>query len=105
MVEEEKKEDGIKDIKEVFYDNLDNWPTETIKKNLFKLRPEEGAEVYLNLSEGYHDITNQGLEVEKKFRPKVTIRTQELKTELDRWKIGGGAFFRVIADSPNLNTA
>ncbi|MBK5114633.1 MAG: hypothetical protein KGD59_15820 [Candidatus Heimdallarchaeota archaeon] len=105
MVEEEKKEDGIRDIKEVFYDNLDNWPTETIKKNLFRLRPEEGAEVYLNLSEGYHDITNQGLEVEKKFRPKVTIRTQELKTELDRWKIGGGAFFRVVADSPNLNTA
>ena len=105
MVEEEQKENGIKDIKEVFYDNLDNWPTETIKKNLFRLRPEEGAEVYLNLSEGYHDITNQGLEVEKKFRPKVTIRTQELKTELDRWKIGGGAFFRVIGDSPNLNTA
>lgn len=105
MDEEEQKEDGIKDIKEVFYDNLDNWPTETIKKNLFRLRPEEGAEVYLNLSEGYHDITNQGLEVEKKFRPKVTIRTQELKTELDRWKIGGGAFFRVVADSPNLNTA
>ncbi len=104
MVKKEK-ESGIRDIKEVFYDNLDNWPTEAIKKNLFRLRPEEGAEVYLNLSEGYHDITNQGLKVEKQFRPKVTIRTQELKTELDRWKIGGGAFFRVIADSPNLNTA
>ncbi len=105
MVKEKEEESSIKEIKEVFYDNLDNWPTETLKKNLFRLRPEEGAEVYLNLSEGYHDITNQGLEVERKFRPEVTIRTQELKTELDRWKIGGGAFFRVIGDSPNLNTA
>ncbi|MHA1211120.1 MAG: hypothetical protein ACTSSH_01550 [Candidatus Heimdallarchaeota archaeon] len=95
---DDEQDSGIKDIKEIFYDNLDDWPTESLKKTLFRLRPEEGAEVYLNLKEGYHDLTEQSVEIEKKFRPKMTLRTRELKTELERWKIGGGAFFRVIGD-------
>jgi len=101
MTEAEEQESTIKDLKEVFYDSLDDWPTETLKKALFRLRPEEGAEVYLNLKEGNYDITDQSLEIERKFRPAVTIRTRELQTELKRWGIGGGAFFRVIGDGPS----
>ncbi|MHA1629028.1 MAG: hypothetical protein ACTSXO_07905 [Candidatus Heimdallarchaeota archaeon] len=98
MVETEQ-EPTIKDLKEVFYDSLDDWPTETLKKALFRLRPEEGAEVYLNLKEDNYDLTDQTLEIEHRFRPKVTMRTRELQTELKRWKIGGGTFFRVIGDA------
>ncbi|HUT82498.1 MAG TPA: hypothetical protein VMZ29_14960 [Candidatus Bathyarchaeia archaeon] len=101
----EKKESSIKEIKEVFYDNLDNWPTESLKKTLFRLRPEEGAEVYLNLCEGYNDLTDQSLEIEKQFRPKLTLRTRELKTELTRWDIGGGSFFRIIGDAETPDKA
>ncbi|NHJ86289.1 MAG: hypothetical protein FK734_12570, partial [Asgard group archaeon] len=93
----------IKDIKDVFYDELDEWPSEPLKKALFQLRPEEGAEVYLHLKEDYYDLTDKALEVEKKFRPEVTLRTRELKTELERWKIGGGAFFRVIGDQETVS--
>ncbi len=97
--EDKKPESNIKELKEVFYDNLDDWPTESLKKTLFRLRPEEGAEVYLNLCDGYTDITEQSLEIEKQFRPKLTLRTRELKTELTRWNIGGGSFFRIIGDA------
>ncbi len=99
------EESGIRNIKDVFYDTLDDWPTESLKKSLFRLRPEEGAEVYLNLNEGYYDITDKALELESNFRPKINIRTNELKTELDKWKTGGGAFFRTIADAENVNDA
>ncbi|MHA1124224.1 MAG: hypothetical protein ACTSO7_00965 [Candidatus Heimdallarchaeota archaeon] len=100
-----KEEKGFRALTDVFNENLGNWPTESLKLNLLKLKPEEGAEVYLNLNDGDYDLTEETLEIEKKFRPIVTIRTQELKTELDRWKIGGGAFFRVIGDQPNEKEA
>lgn len=95
-----REEKGFRALEDVFNENLGNWPTESLKMNLLKLKPEEGAEVYLNLNDGDYDLTEEALEVEKKFRPIVTIRTQELKTELERWDIGGGAFFRVIGDQP-----
>lgn len=95
----------IKTLNQAFHDNIDNWPTDALKKNIAKLEPEEGAEVYLNLNEGDHDITEKALEFERRFRPIVTLRTRELKTELDRWKIGGGSFFRVIADAPDLESS
>ena len=100
-----KEEKGFRALEDVFNENLDNWPTESLKINLLKLKPEEGAEVYLNLNDGDYDLTEETLEIEKKFRPIVTLRTQELKTELERWNIGGGAFFRVIGDQPNENEA
>ena len=99
------EEKGFRTLSDVFNENLGNWPTESLKLNLLKLKPEDGAEVYLNLNDGDFDLTEEALEVEKKFRPIVTIRTQELKTELDRWDIGGGAFFRVIGDQPSEKEA
>ncbi|MBN1329139.1 MAG: hypothetical protein JXA54_06670 [Candidatus Heimdallarchaeota archaeon] len=104
-MDDNKVDSNIKELKEVFYDNLDNWPTESLKKTLFRLRPEESAEVYLNLHDEYHDLTGQSLEIEKKFRPKVTLRTRELKIELTRWDIGGGSFFRVIGDADTPDKA
>ncbi|MHA1440368.1 MAG: hypothetical protein ACTSPK_00710 [Candidatus Heimdallarchaeota archaeon] len=96
-----RNEKGFRALSDVFNENLSNWPTEALKMNLLKLKPEEGAEVYLHLNDGDYDLTKEALAVEKKFRPIVTIRTQELKTELDRWGIGGGTFFRVIGDQPS----
>jgi hypothetical protein len=104
MIQEDKNriQGGIKGITEVFNEYSDSWPTKSIKKSLEKLRPEEGPEVYLRLKEGNYDLTEEALETERQFRPKVTIRTRELKTELNRWKIGGGAFFRVVGDDSTL---
>jgi hypothetical protein len=99
------EEKGFRALSDVFNENLGNWPTESLKLNLLRLKPEDGAEVYLNLNDGDFDLTEEALEVEKKFRPIVTIRTQELKTELERWNIGGGAFFRVVGDQPSEKEA
>jgi len=57
------------------------------------------------LNEGDFDITEEAVGLERRFRPILTLRTQELKTELDRWNIGGGSFFRIIADNKDLDSA
>ena len=57
------------------------------------------------MNDGDSDVTEDALDLERRFRPIITLRTQELKTELERWNIGGGAFFRVIADNKDLDSA
>ncbi len=104
-MKKQQEKSKIKDLTDAFDENIDNWPTEAIKKSLTKLKPEEGAEVYLNLNEGDFDITEEAVGLERRFRPILTLRTQELKTELDRWNIGGGSFFRIIADNKDLDSA
>lgn len=93
-------------LTKVFEQKSDYWPTKALKKQLIKLQPEEGAaEVYLKLNEGDYDLTSETLDIEKQFRPEVIIRTRALKTELDRWHIGGGAFFRVLGNAPKEQKA
>ncbi|MHA1557684.1 MAG: hypothetical protein ACTSPM_12210, partial [Candidatus Heimdallarchaeota archaeon] len=104
-MKKQQEKSKIKKLTDAFDENIDNWPTEAIKKSLAKLKPEEGAEVYLNLNEGDYDITEEAVGLERRFRPILTLRTQELKTELDRWNIGGGSFFRIIADNKDLDSA
>lgn len=104
-MKQEKENAKIKSITDAFNENIDNWPTEALKKSLVKLKPEEGAEVYLNLNEGDYDVTEEAVGLERRFRPILTLRTQELKTELERWNIGGGSFFRIIADNKDLNSS
>ena len=100
-----KEKASFKELTEIYEDNIENWPTEAIKRNLEKLKPEKGAEVYLNLNAGDHDVTKEAIGLERRFRPIITLRTQELKTELNRWNIGGGSFFRVIADNKDLDSS
>ena len=100
-----KETEGFKELTQIYEENIETWPTEAIKRNLEKLKPEEGAEVYLNLNAGNHDVTKEAVGLERRFRPIITIRTQELKTELNRWNIGGGSFFRVIADNKDLDSS
>ncbi|HUU78623.1 MAG TPA: hypothetical protein VMX55_09760 [candidate division Zixibacteria bacterium] len=108
LIDENSQDDkkaSIRSLDNAFNENVENWPTEALKDKIQKLKPEEGAEVYLNLNPGDHDITKEALGLERRFRPIITLRTQELKTELTRWNIGGGSFFRVVADDPDLDKA
>lgn len=102
---EENNQRKLKTLTEVFDEQIDNWPTESLKRNLERLKPEEEAEVYLKLNPGDYNLTEEATDIERQFRPIITIRTRELQTELKRWKIGGGAFFRVIGDAPDLESA
>ena len=104
-MKKQQEKSKIRSLTDAFDDNIDNWPTEAIKKSLEKLKPEKGAEVYLNLNEGDYDLTEEAVGLERRFRPILTLRTQELKTELERWNIGGGSFFRIIADNKDLDSA
>ncbi|MHA1366991.1 MAG: hypothetical protein ACTSP5_11345 [Candidatus Heimdallarchaeota archaeon] len=63
------------------------------------IRNEKG---FRALSDVFNEnLSNWPTEALKMNLLKLKPRTQELKTELDRWGIGGGTFFRVIGDQPS----